>query len=232
MTDFNNENDGENPKNEARAFAKQYSKFLNIFGQLDDENEKLKEELAVKNAKIEEQQETIDRLMDEQEQSKKDDEWGQRLTFEAVVEEIASNEDAAQRDQYRRFIETMLPQKLVKVLRRAVKKRVKELNEEAEEQQEPGTIPAKLKTEEVSELMQDLVEAGILDENWQPIGLSGSERALVVKAINDRVELKEVWQLFGQLWNEKPDTLRSYLYKALDMKKSVGFQDRLKNALD
>ncbi len=232
MSDFNNENDGGNPKNEARAFAKQYSNFLNVFGQLDDENEKLKEELAVKNAKIEEQQETIDRLMDEQEQSKKDDEWGQRLTFEAVVEEIASNEDAAQRDQYRRFIETMLPQKLVKVLRRAVKKRVKELNEESEEQQEPGTIPTKLKTEEAKELMSSLVDEGILDENWQPIGLSGSERALVARAVCEHLGLKEVWQLFGQLWNEKPETLRSYLNKALDQKKSLEFQDKLKDILD
>ena len=79
--------------------------------------------------------------------------------------------------------------------------------------------------------MQDLMDAGILDENWQPVGLSGSERALVAKAVCDRLELKEVWQLFGQLWNEKPETLRSYLNKALDQKKSLAFQERLKKIL-
>ena len=205
---------------------------MNGFNQLRAENEKLKEENRAKDAKIDEQQERIDGLQEELEQSKKVDDWGQRLTFDAVVEEIASNEDAAQRDQYRRFIETMLPQKLVKLLRKAIKKRVKEINEESEESTEPGTIPAKLKTDDARELMQDLVDAGILDENWQPVGLSCSERALVAKAVCDRLDLKEVWQLFGQLWNEKPETLRSYLNKALEQKKSLNFQERLKNILD
>ena len=38
--------------------------------------------------------------------------------------------------------------------------------------------------------------------------------------------------VFGQLWNEKPETLRSYLNKALEQKKSLEFQERLKNILD
>ena len=232
MTDFKNGNDGDVPLEEAIVFAEQLSKFLNGFNQLRADNEKLKEENRAKDAKIDEQQETIDRLQDELEQSRTGDEWAQRVTFDNVVDEIASNEDAAQRDQYRRFIETMLPQKLVKLLRKAIKKRVKELNEENEESQEPGTIPAKLKTDDARELMQDLMDAGILDENWQPVGLSGSERALVAKAVCDRLDLKEVWQLFGQLWNEKPETLRSYLNKALEQKKSLDFQERLKNILD
>ena len=232
MTNFKNGNDGDVPLEEAIVFAEQLSKFLNSFNQLRAENEKLKEENRAKDAKIDEQQETIDRLQDELEQSRKGDEWAQRVTFDNVVDEIASNEDAAQRDLHRRFIELLLPQKLVKLLRKAVKKRVKEINEENEESTEPGTIPAKLKTDDARELMQDLMDAGILDENWQPVGLSGSERALVAKAVCDRLELKEVWQLFGQLWNEKPETLRSYLNKALDQKKSLDFQERLKNILD
>lgn len=232
MTDFKNGNDGDVPLEEAIVFAEQLSKFLNSFNQLRAENEQLKEDMKAKDAKIDEQQETIDRLQDELEQSRKGDEWAQRVTFDNVVDEIASNEDAAQRDLHRRFIELLLPQKLVKLLRKAVKKRVKEINEENEESTEPGTIPAKLKTDDARELMQDLMDAGILDENWQPVGLSGSERALVAKAVCDRLELKEVWQLFGQLWNEKPETLRSYLNKALDQKKSLDFQERLKNILD
>ena len=232
MTEFQNGNDGKTPVEEAIAIAGQLSKLLNGFDQLRDENEKLKEDNRAKDAKIDEQQETIDRLQDELEQSRKGDEWAQRVTFDAVVDEIASDEDAAQRDLHRRFIELLLPQKLVKVLRRAVKKRVKEINEENEESQEPGTIPAKLKTEEAQELLGYLVDAGILNSDWQPIGLSGPERALVAKAVCDRLELKEVWQLFGQLWNEKPDTLRSYMNRAFDQKKSLDFQERLKNILD
>lgn len=93
-------------------------------------------------------------------------------------------------------------------------------------------VPERLKTEEAEELMEDLVDAGMLTEDWQPNGLSGPERALVAKAVCDRLEVNEVWQLFGQLWGEKPETLRAYYNKAMEQKKSLKFQDRLKNILD
>ena len=75
--------------------------------------------------------------------------------------------------------------------------------------------------------MADLVDEGMLDENWQPLKLSGTERALVAKIVCELLEINEVWQVFGQLWGEKPETLRSYLNKALEQKKSLKFQDRL-----
>ncbi len=93
-------------------------------------------------------------------------------------------------------------------------------------------VPEKLKSEEAKALMEDLVDTGMLTKDWQPIRLSGSERALVAKAVCDRLDIKEVWQVFGQLWNEKPETLRSYLNKALEQKKSLDFQEKLKNILD
>ena len=92
-------------------------------------------------------------------------------------------------------------------------------------------VPDKLKAEEAEELMEDLVDAEILTDDWQPNGLTCTERALVAKTICDKLEINEVWQVFGQLWNEKPETLRSYFNKALDQKKSLKFQDRLKNIL-
>ena len=93
-------------------------------------------------------------------------------------------------------------------------------------------VPEKLNTNETKELMADLVDAGLLKENWQPNNLSGTERALLAKAVCEQLEINEVWQVFGQLWNEKPETLRSYLNKALEQKKSLKFQDGLKNILD
>lgn len=95
-----------------------------------------------------------------------------------------------------------------------------------------GETPEKLMTEEARELMLDLVDEGILTESWQPNGLSGTERALVAKAVCDRLEINEVWQLFGRLWGEKPDTLRAYYNKAMEQRKSLKYQDRLKNILD
>ena len=131
MTDFKNGNDGEIPLEEAIAFAGQLSKYLNVFYQLRAENEKLMEENREKDAKIEEQQEMIERLKGELDQSKKVDEWADRLTFDAVVEEIASNEDAAQRDNARKLIEPLLKKSQVTQLRKDIKRRVKELNEDS-----------------------------------------------------------------------------------------------------
>ena len=92
-------------------------------------------------------------------------------------------------------------------------------------------IPESLNTEEAVELMDNLVDAGMLTENWQPNGLSGTERALVAKTVCDRLEVNEVWQLFGQLWGENPETLRAYYNKAMNQKKSLKYQDKLKNVL-
>ena len=92
-------------------------------------------------------------------------------------------------------------------------------------------VPERLKAEEAKEVMEDLVNDGLLDEDWQPLGLSGSERGLIAKAVCDNLKINEVWQVFGQLWNEKPETLRGYFNKALEQKKSLEFQDRLKKIL-
>ena len=100
---------------------------------------------------------------------------------------------------------------------------------EVEEERE--NVPDKLKTPEAENLMGALVDAGVLNEDWQPNGLSGTERALVAKAVSERIDLNEVWQVFGQLWNEKPETLRSYLNKALEQKKSLKFQEKLNHVL-
>ena len=87
---------------------------------------------------------------------------------------------------------------------------------------------------EIKDVISDLlkkVDAGVLNEDWQPNGLSGTERTLVAKAVSERIDLNEVWQVFGQLWNEKPETLRSYLNKALEQKKSLKFQEKLNHVL-
>lgn len=92
-------------------------------------------------------------------------------------------------------------------------------------------LPERLLGDEASVLMGKLVDAEVLTDDWQPSNLSCTERGLVAKAICDRLDIKEVWQVFGQLWDEKPETLRSYLNKALDQKKSLIYQEKLKKIL-
>ena len=92
-------------------------------------------------------------------------------------------------------------------------------------------VPEQLKTEQAERLKDRLLDAGLISGEWQPTGLSSTEKALVAKAVCDRLGIKEVWQVFGRLWNVKPDSLRAYFNRALEQKKSLSFQDRLRKVM-
>ena len=215
----------DDPLQALKDFGAQWANYFSGVQQVVADNEQLRQRVAKLESENAALAETI-------EQWKRNDEWASRVTYEGVVEQIAACEDAKERDEARKLIEPLLKRSQVTLFRRDIKKRVKELNEEGMNDAEPGVTPAILKTEEAGELMGCLVEAGLLNGDWQPVRLSGSERALVAKAVCDRLDIKEVWQVFGQLWNEKPETLRSYLNKALEQKKSLEFQERMKNILN
>jgi DNA repair exonuclease SbcCD ATPase subunit len=92
-------------------------KHLNTIKEKEENIKKLEEEKA--------------RLEDTVEQLKKDDEWTSRVTYENVVEQIASNEDASKRDDARKVFEPLLKRSQVTQLRRDIKRRVKEVNDES-----------------------------------------------------------------------------------------------------
>ena len=93
-------------------------------------------------------------------------------------------------------------------------------------------VSEQLRSERAERLKERLTDAGMLTEDWQPAGLSNTEKALLAKAVSDRLGIKEVWQVFGRLWNVKPDSMRAYFNRALEQKKSLSFQDRIKVAID
>ena len=103
--------------------------------------------------------------------------------------------------------------------------------EEQELRMDDGEMPEALRNEKPEELMENLVDEGILTEDWQPNGLSGSERGLVARTVCERLHINEVWQVFGSLWNEKPETLRRYFNNALEQRKSLEYQEKLKKIL-
>ena len=104
------------------------------------------------------------------------------------------------------------------------------MGQEAHEEVEPE-VPEVLKTEHAVRLRERLADAGMLTDDWQPHGLSNTEKALVAKAISDRLGIKEVWQVFGWLWNVKPDSMRAYFNRALEQRKSLSFQEKLKDSI-
>ncbi len=104
-------------------------------------------------------------------------------------------------------------------------------NNPAPLQTETGTIPPALTEPQARTMHKNLVRAGLIDKSWQPQNLSGTQSSLLAKVLGDRLGITDVWQTFGQLWNRKPESLRRSFYKALDQKKSLAFQDKLKQIL-
>ena len=92
-------------------------------------------------------------------------------------------------------------------------------------------IPEPLKTDEAKDVLGNFIYNRLLTEELQPIDLSGTEQALLAKYICDKLEIKDVWQVFGTLWNMKPETLRTYFNRALEQKKSLDFQEKLKDIM-
>ena len=114
----------DDPLQETKDFGKRLANYFAKVHQIMDEYDCLVQRVAT----LEEEKA---RLEDTVEQLKKDDEWTSRVTYENVVEQIASNEDASKRDDARKVFEPLLKRSQVTQLRRDIKRRVKELNEES-----------------------------------------------------------------------------------------------------
>ena len=56
------------------------------------------------------------------------DGWRDRVTYDNMVEQIASYEDPAQRDEVRKLVEPMLKKNMVRKLRADIKRKVNESN--------------------------------------------------------------------------------------------------------
>jgi hypothetical protein len=94
-----------------------------------------------------------------------------------------------------------------------------------------GYLPSQLETDQGLRIKEALIDAGLIDDSWQPIGLTGSQRGLLAGTIAQTLDIRNQWQLFGRLWDEKPDTLRKYYNRAFDQSKSLDFQDLLKTIM-
>ena len=140
---------------EMKAYAGQQAKFFNFILQVMAENERLRqrvEALESENAA----------LTDTLEQWKSNDEWSNRVTYDNVVDQIASLEDASRRDDARRMIEALLKKGQVTQFRRDIKMRVKELNDEGDS----------FSDKEVAQALEAVVgKERIVDAKWKWAGV-------------------------------------------------------------
>ena len=125
MTESNNQQMEAEPQETLKDLTAQWAKFFNGIQLMLEENEQLRQRVATLESENAALTDTID-------QWKNNDEWSKRVTYDNVVDQIASLEDASKRDDARRMIEALLKKSQVTQFRKDIKHRVKELNEEGD----------------------------------------------------------------------------------------------------
>ena len=61
-------------------------------------------------------------------------------------------------------------------------------------------LPEALLTDAARALHARLCEAGMVDERWQPVGLSNAERGTLAEYLTERLNIGSKWKFFGTLW--------------------------------
>jgi hypothetical protein len=80
-----------------------------------------------------------------------------------------------------------------------------------------------------SELWQKVKEAGLVDADGQPT-VSRTEAALLANMLAQRLGITNKWKVFERLWHR--NNMRGDYNSALEQRKSLEIQERLKNILD
>ena len=79
-----------------------------------------------------------------------------------------------------------------------------------------------------SELWHKVQQAGLVDADGLPT-VSRPEAALLADMLAERLGIANKWKLFEKLWHR--NNMRSDYNTALDQRKSLEFQERLKNII-
>ena len=93
------------------------------------------------------------------------------------------------------------------------------------------SIPDDLKTSEAKQIMQKLINGGIINDEWQPVDLSITERGYLAGEIACRLKIKNKWKVIGKLWDENSETLRQGNIKAAGQVRTGLFIEKLKRVL-
>ena len=97
----------------------------------------------------------------------------------------------------------------------------------ASEQNKELALPEVLSTSEAKTLHNKLQREGMVDTNWQPLGLSNAEKGTLVEFIADKLGIKSKWKLFGALWKVDAETLRTAKARGLEQDKTWEFRNKL-----
>ena len=93
---------------------------------------------------------------------------------------------------------------------------------------EAGHLPDLLCTPQAEELLEKLCGAGLLDKQWQPIGLSLSEKGTLIEYMAEELGIRSKWKFFASFWHADSETLRTANVRGLEQNKTWDFRNRLK----
>lgn len=88
-----------------------------------------------------------------------------------------------------------------------------------------SVMPEVLSTEAAMELWQKVLEAGYVDERYQPT-ISRTQSAILADEMSVQLSIKNKWKAFETLWNRR-NMYRDY-HDALDQRQSLQFRDTLR----
>ena len=115
---------------------------------------------------------------------------------------------------------------------------MKQIHEEMERltpekgRDQEDTVPEPLRSEKATWYKQKLVKAGIIDSNWQPINLSRADKGELAMQLATKLDISNVWQVFGKLWNFSPEQLRTAYNNGCARKKSEKRRKKYKEILN
>jgi hypothetical protein len=90
-------------------------------------------------------------------------------------------------------------------------------------------LPEILCTHQAQSLLVKLRNAGMVDEQWNPIGLSTAEKGTLAEYLSEKLDIQSHWKFFGRLWNVNSETLRTSKRRGLDQEKTWNFRSKLED---
>lgn len=92
-------------------------------------------------------------------------------------------------------------------------------------------MPEELKTEKAQKIMQNLMDIGVVTEDFMPLGISTSEAAVLAYQIGIELEIKNIWSVFGNYWGPNPNSMRTACNRGMEQKKTAAFLEKVMPAI-
>ena len=92
-------------------------------------------------------------------------------------------------------------------------------------------MPEELKTDKAQKIMHNLMDIGVVTEDFMPLGISTSEAAVLAYQIGIELEIKNIWSVFGNYWGPNPNSMRAACNRGMEQKKTGAFLEKVMPAI-